>query len=68
MLLCVEDHLTARPAALHVQPVPIAPLSPHPPPARGGLSFSALWWLEPDLITGWTFTPADDSLYLYVVF
>lgn len=68
MLLCVVDHLTARPAALHLQPALIAPLSLPPPPTRGGLSFSALWCSESDLITGWTFTPANDSLYLYIVF
>lgn len=62
MPLCVEDHLTALPAALHLQSILDAPLSPHLTPAIGGLSFSAPWWSESDLIAGWTFAPANESL------
>lgn len=53
--------ISACPAALHLQPVLLTPLSPHLPPTRGALSFPSLWWSGSDLITVWTFTPANDS-------
>lgn len=59
--------ISARPAALHLQPVLLTPLSSHLPPTRGALSFPSQRWSDLDLITGWTFTPANDSVYVYCI-